>query len=180
VTKKKTKSTIVLFGNPEEAASAEESAKAVGFEVSTRKIEFASIDEIVIRWARVGDWDVLADYILGGNRITAEMRDFLGAILRQQVKRPNNRARTLKNLSAIINRVQFFLSLPDYETQRENAVTQTAEKFGVDRRTVQRNLEECEDAVKLLLLAKHASAQHRCVPVRYTVSAGALSQHFMS
>jgi hypothetical protein len=182
----KNESIVVLFKSAEEAAAMAESAKAAGFEVgAVRELNFASPEQIIVGWARKGDWDVLADYISAGNRITNEMREFLSAVLRRKVNRPNNRAprlRTIFGEAGLMHRVGFFLSLLDRGIQRDSAITQTAENFGIDRRTIQRNIEECEDAVKILLLAqRHAlhHAYHRA-SMRYAVSLTALSQHFMS
>jgi hypothetical protein len=183
----KKESIVVLSKSAEEAAAIAEQAKAVGFEVVPREIKFRP-EQVIIRWARdKGDWDTLADYILGGNRITNEMREFLWAVLRRKVRKPNNRSPSFATVfgeGGLIHRVKFFLSLLDRGIARDRAITETAETFHVDRRTIQRNLEEAEDTVKLLMLYSRAAADHRyrCryATTRYAVSPTALSQHFMS
>ena len=42
----------------------------------------------VMRWATLGDWNALADYIERGDKITPEIGSFIAKILRDEVKRP--------------------------------------------------------------------------------------------
>jgi hypothetical protein len=48
--------------------------------------------DIILSWARRGDWNTLAEYILHHGRITDEIRKFLASILKRETKAPNNRA----------------------------------------------------------------------------------------
>jgi hypothetical protein len=125
-------------------------------------MQLASPAEVILRWARRGDWDFLAEYILHGEKITDDMREFLAAVLQRRVKKPNNRAPSLQKwLGGPFARVQFFISLVDGGLGRERAVGLTAEKFGIDRRSVRRDLKEGEDAARLLIV-------HRQVQQRYS------------
>jgi len=62
--------------------------------------------------------------------------------------------------------------------QRERAIDQTAEKFHADRRTIQRNLKEGENAYKLLIWMM--DGVRRKAGPRYAVCRAALTPHFMS
>jgi hypothetical protein len=144
---------------------------------------------IILSWARRGDWNTLAEYILHDGRITDEIRKFLASILKREIKAPNNRApsfRTFAGPGGLLERVRFFVSLVDQGVPREQAVDLTAEKFGVDRRSVRRDLKQGEDPVRFLIALREvqfgAWERHRahCTHKRYSVCPAALTAHFLS
>jgi hypothetical protein len=146
-----------------------------------KKIEFRSPLELVMVWAEQGDWGCLAEYIEASRMGTKEMRTFLAAVLRQEIKKPRYRAPVFKRIfgpAGVREKVQFFLSLLKQGVGREAAVDETAEKFSVDRRTIQRDLKEGEGAVRFLdeLVALASQVDEP----RYVVSNTALTPHFMS
>jgi hypothetical protein len=160
MTKEKNKSLILFRKNATEAEAeaARREAEKAGFKVvSVHKFKFQTPDQIALAWGQSGDWGTLAEYILSGGEITSEMREFLAAVLQGKAKRPKKtRPPTLKRVAGLLNRVGFFLSLLDQGARREQAIDQTAEKYGVDRRTIQRDLKEGENAVRLLIaLGEH-------------------------
>jgi hypothetical protein len=74
---------------------------AMGFELLYEfEIKPASEAELILKWARCGDWNSLADYLADGGRITDAIRVFLIEVLRQQAGKPNNRAASLRTLDA--------------------------------------------------------------------------------
>ena len=112
-----------------------------------------------------------------------EMRAFVAGLLRQEIKRPQNRAAGARRIfgpRGVLERVRFFLSLRPDETGREAAIGKTAEKFGADRRTIQRDIKEGEAEVRLLdAYIKLMSRASHGAP-RYAVSDAALTPHFVS
>jgi hypothetical protein len=144
-------------------AEAEAAARAAG----SRVVRLRPLSEIVFAWAKKGDWSILADYIEGGGWIGHEIRRFLISVLRQEIRKPNNRAQAFKTVfgvNGIVERVRFFLSLEQRGVGRERAIDETAEKFNTNRRTIQRNLEEAEHAVRLLIVIK--KGDRSCVRVQ--------------
>jgi hypothetical protein len=131
-----------------------------------------------------GDWGCLADYIEASRMGNKEMRTFIAGVLRQEIKKPPNRgagARRIFGRGGVIERVRFFLSLRPDETGREAAIDRTAEKFGIDRRTIQRDIKEGEARVRFLdahieLMSRASHGAPRC----YAVSDAALTPHFVS
>jgi hypothetical protein len=100
MTKRKNKIELLFFKTEEERNAASLEAERAGFEiVSRREIKFKSWEQVVLAWAQRGDWDALAEYILDGDEITREMREFLAEVLRGEKKRPKKRPQALKHLT---------------------------------------------------------------------------------
>jgi hypothetical protein len=159
-------------------AEAEAAARAAG----SRVVRLPPLSEIILAWAKKGDWCILADYIEGGGSIGHEIRRFLISVLRQEIPKPNNRAPAFKTVLQTIEKVLFFLSLEQKGFGRERAIDETAEKFNTHRRTIQRDL-EAEDAVKLLIAIRRATDAAACTcneKRAFVISSTALTQHFMS
>jgi hypothetical protein len=174
---------------PDGITEAEKAARAAGvhlaFEGREVVLPLASPSEKVLAWAKVGDWSVLADYIEGGHRIDKEIRKFLVSILRQETPKPNNRAPKFETYLRGIEKARFVLSLEEKGIKRNRAIDKAAEKFGVDRRTIERSLEG-EVGVKMLMLRELAFRTRKKGACRIFNGAGralhvvTLSQHLMS
>ena len=138
--------------------------------------------------AREGDWPCLADHITTGGAINADIRAFLAAVLRQEVKRPNNRPPTARRLNASIERIRLvYDAMLLRGVGREAAIDEAAEKAGVHRRTIQRELEEHEDTFKSELVDWARSREFwrdfsraGLNLVRYEIDDTALSPHLVS
>jgi hypothetical protein len=144
------------------------------------KIRFMSAAETVARWVRWRDWKRLTDYVASGGRIAGEIRKLLAAVLRREVRKPNNRAASFAGSAGAegaLKSVLFVLSL-EQELGRHGATSAAAEKFNVSRRSIQRALAKAEAAAKLLIQLRDLQLKSRCVP-RYAVSPTALTPHFM-
>jgi hypothetical protein len=157
MTKRKNKITLRVFKTEEEmnaAVAARLKAERAGLKTVYRNIEDFPWAQPVLAWAERGDWDTLAKYILDGDEITREIREFLAAVLRGEKKRPKRRPPTLGHLmgpGGALERVWFFISLVDQGEKRDRAINQTAEKYGLDRRTIERNIKENEESVRILI-----------------------------
>jgi hypothetical protein len=178
---RKDKKPEIVTVRPLSNAEAEAAARAAG----SRVVRLNTPSEIILAWAKRGDWSILADYIEGGGWIGHEIRRFLISVLRQEMPKPNNRAPAFKTVfgaNGIMEKVLFFLSLEQRGVGRERAIDETAEKFNTHRRTIQRDL-EAEDAVKLLIAIKRATEAAACTcneKRAFVISSKALTQHFMS
>jgi len=170
------KNSISIF--PPGSESAEELIKhrqEAGFQIW--KIRFLSAAETAARWVRRGNWK---NYVASG-RITSEIRKFLAAALRREVKKPNNRAAPFAGAAATegaLKSVLFVLSL-EQELGRHGATSAAAERFHVSRRSIQRALAKAEAAAKLLIELRDLQVETRRVAPRYVVSPAALTPHFM-
>jgi hypothetical protein len=150
-------------------------------------VDFASKTKFDLEWARNGDWASLADYLAGGGRVTGDIREFLIEVLRRKKKKPNNRAASLRTLEAPggqWERVLCFITLVQKDgLGREAAITATAERFRVDRRTISRNIADWETEKAIARAAGGAIRAAKVANVagpRYLISSTALSPHFMS
>ena len=95
----------------------------------------------LLDYARNGDWGDLASYVERHRVDNRELRAFIGAIIRGEKRRPNNRAPTRKSYSEgreRAGRVIWFNKIDGMG--REAAIDKVAEGAGVHRRTVQRDL----------------------------------------
>jgi hypothetical protein len=96
----------------------------------------------LLHYARNGDWGDLASYV-ERHRVDNRVRAFIGAIIRGEKRRPNNRAPTRKSKSESrerAGRVVWFTQIDGMG--REAAIDKVADEVGVHRRTVQRDLEK--------------------------------------
>jgi hypothetical protein len=111
------------------------------------------------------------------------MRTFVAGVLRQEIKKPQNRAAGARRIfgpGGVFERVRFLLSLSANGVGREAAIAMTAEKFDTDRRTIQRDLKEGEAAIQFWdSMAEFISRAEDNSP-RYAVSNVALTPHFLS
>jgi hypothetical protein len=98
-----------------------------------------------MQWARRGDWEPLAVYIELGLSLSDEARDFLVAVLRGKTK-PNNRAQTSVVQVKSAFRAHFVFAEQERGEKRDRAIKRAADEFGVDRRTIQRDLKEWPEA----------------------------------
>jgi hypothetical protein len=148
------------------------------------EIRSASEAELILKWARCGDWNSLADYLADGGCITDAIRVFLIEVLRQRAGKPNNRAASLRTLDApggVWHRVLYFIMLLEDGLGREKAITATAERFGVNRRTISRNIRDEEAAVDIMRrTASRGVIKAAAAGPRYLISSTALTPHFMS
>jgi hypothetical protein len=173
------KNSISIF--PPGSESAEELIKhrqEAGFQIW--KIRFLSAAETAARWVRRGNWKRITDYVASG-RITSEIRKFLAAALRREVKKPNNRAAPFAGAAATegaLKSVLFVLSL-EQELGRHGATSAAAERFHVSRRSIQRALAKAEAAAKLLIELRDLQVETRRAAPRYVVSPAALTPHFI-
>ena len=144
---------------------------------------FRSPLEFAVAWAKRGDWGCLADYIEVSRMGNKEMRTFVAGVLRQEIKKPQNRAARSRRIfgpGGVFERVRFLLSLSENGVGREAAIAMTAEKFDTDRRTIQRDLKEGEAAIRFWdSMAEFISRAEDNAP-RYAVSNAALTPHFLS
>jgi hypothetical protein len=112
-----------------------------------RRSTAAFITNRVMYGTKHGDWRSLAIYLEEGGVITKEMREFLAEVLRGDSKRPNNRAPSL--IAELTSMSRAFLVLTrEREVGREPAIDEAADKFQVNRRTIQRDLQELERRLK--------------------------------
>jgi hypothetical protein len=101
MTKRKNKITLRVFKTEEEmnaAVAARLKAERAGLKTVYRNIEDFPWAQPVLAWAERGDWDTLAKYILDGDEILREIREFLAAVLRGEKKRPKKRPPSLGHL----------------------------------------------------------------------------------
>jgi hypothetical protein len=160
-----------------------------------------------LSWARKGDWNDLADHIERGGVITAEIRNFLVAVLRRELAAPNNRAPTAQKHRESRDRAKLALSAMADGRGREEAKNEAASNAGVNRRTIDRDIARHETGLRLTLQdLKRITEYHQMLksrslatlrkeyieacgseqPVywklifRYWVSPSALTQHFTS
>lgn len=138
--------------------------------------------EFALRWAKRGDWDSLADYIEVSRMGNKEMRAFVAGVLRQEIKKPRRRSPSAKRFygpGSVIEKVRFFLLLSANGVGREAAIDMTAEKFGADRRTIQRDIKRGKGmAIFLAEITELALEIEK--DRRYAVSDAALTPHFVS
>ena len=144
------------------------------------KIRFISAAGTAARWARWGDWKRLTDYVANGGRITSEIRKFLAAVLRREVRKPNNRAASFAGSDAAVDgalkSVLFVLSL-EQELGRRGATSAAAKKFNVSRRSIQQAFVKAESAAKLLIQLRDLQLKTCSSVPRYVVSPSALTPH---
>ena len=101
--------------------------------------ELSSQGDLALAWAKGGDWETLAAHIEDGGPITDTMRAFLVTVLRG-AKKPNNRAQSSVVYFQSLCRAQFVLMEEFRGSKRERAIDKAAIHFGVDRRTIRRDL----------------------------------------
>jgi hypothetical protein len=95
-----------------------------------------------LNWEKRGDWAPLAEYIEEGGEISDSIRAVLVTILRGK-PRPNNRAQSHRVFFKSMQRATFaFFQQKETGGKRELAIDKAAEHFGVDRRTIQRDLKK--------------------------------------
>jgi hypothetical protein len=99
--------------------------------------------ELALGGARAGDWRFLADHLEGRGLVSAEIRAFLVAVLRQEVRRPNNRVQTSEKNWEQLERAELVWET-EQKIGREAAIDEAATGLGVNRRTIQRALKEFE------------------------------------
>ena len=90
---------------------------------------------------RRGDWEPLAVYVELGLPLPKIARTFIAAVLRGK-KRPNNRVKTAFAFIKSMARAMFVLDEEERGEKRERAIDKAADEFGVDRRTIQRDLKK--------------------------------------
>ena len=86
------------------------------------------------------DWELFAKHIENGGKITAELREFIVRVLREQEKRP---AKRLKTESGRLQKYQYASFVHQLESRgsgRSDAVQKAADRFGVTTRTIQNAL----------------------------------------
>ena len=143
------------------------------------KIRVISAAGTTARWARWGDWKRLTDYVANGGRITSEIRKFLAAVLRREVRKPNHRAASFAGSAGVdgaLKSVLFVLSL-EQELGRRGATSAAAKKFNMSRRSIQQALVKAESAAKLLIQLRDLQLKTRSSVPRYVVSPTALTPH---
>lgn len=85
-----------------------------------------------------GDWEVLAQHLERGGRISQPQREFLIAVLRGEVKRPKHRPRKEATAEGGEDIAYFVLDAKRNGTRAGKATEAAAKHFGVTTRTVQR------------------------------------------
>jgi hypothetical protein len=95
-------------------------------------------------FAKFGDWEPLATYIELGGAISDDIRRFLLGVLRGEKTKPNNRAPSAIAEIKSAFRADFVIQEQRHGRQRERAINEAADTFGVDRRTIQRDLKAWE------------------------------------
>jgi hypothetical protein len=108
-----------------------------------------SLAAAALSWARDGDWGGLADHIERGGVITAEIRNFLVAVLRRELAAPNNRAPTARKQRESRDRARLVLLAMADGMGREEAKNEAASKAAVNRRTIDRDFERYEANLRL-------------------------------
>ena len=97
-----------------------------------------SLERQVVRAAHYGDWLFLAKYLEWGFEITDEMRKFLIAVLRQEVKRPNSRPASFETRKREMDVALFVSEQVKHGKKKERAIEDAEEKFDLSRRHIQR------------------------------------------
>src|SRR5262249_6575198 len=99
---------------------------------------------LVMQWAERGARGPLATYIeAGGVIITDEVRNFLVGVLRGERAEPSNRPPSPYAYQKSCLRAEFVFAHERYGgKKRERAIDEAADTFGVDRRTIQRDLKK--------------------------------------
>ena len=97
------------------------------------------VDVLVPIAIRHGDWQFLGWYVQDyGGVVTDELRKLLGDILKGKVKRPNNRATSTNAMIKHVSMAQRVAALRAGGCSATEAEGRVMERYGVDRRTVQR------------------------------------------
>src|SRR5262249_27422643 len=97
---------------------------------------------LVMQWAERGARGPLATYIDARGVITDEVRNFLVGVLRGERAEPSNRPPSPYAYKKSCLRAEFVFAHEKYGEKRERAIDKAADTFGVDRRTIQRDLKK--------------------------------------
>jgi hypothetical protein len=104
--------------------------------------------------ARFGDWRPLIDYMQSNDFVrhplTEELRDVLTKILKGKLKRLRSRPLSTKSRQRVTEMYGLVLSLKHKGASTESAVTEVAEKFKVNVKTVYRAMGRCDPHDELL------------------------------
>jgi|SRR5215831_18232629 len=151
-----------------------------------------------LKWAKIGDWDALADYIRDGGKITKEIAGFIADVLEGNIRRPANKAQTAEGFGKVFNLVRGVQALMKSEGVNQSAaIDEIAEREKISRRTIERALQrreivrhaeqeiENEELLEKVLEAMRKKAPPPMGIERYRVSETALTAttagpHFMS
>src|SRR5262249_23505726 len=97
---------------------------------------------LVMRWAKGGALGPLATYMEASGVITDEVRNFVGGNLRGERAKPSNRRPSPYAYLNSCLRAEVVLAHQRREEKRERAIDEAADRCGVDRRTIQRDLKK--------------------------------------
>src|SRR5262249_23072697 len=97
---------------------------------------------LVMQWAERGDFRPLATYIDVGGVITDEVRNVVVEILRGERARPSNRIPSHFAYWRSCLRAESVFAQERHGEKRECAIDKAADRCGVDRRTIQRDLKK--------------------------------------
>ena len=137
----------------------------------------------MLKGARNGDWDHLADYIEGDGLLTQELRAFISAgIVRGNIKRSRNRPPKAESQSKA--RASFMLRAITEGTTREVAIRNAIDEFSVSRRTIERDWERhgsgLKSAYRLALALRRCTSNLKEELGCYQLSATALNRPYFS
>jgi len=94
-----------------------------------------------LEWAKIGDWDTLAQHIREGGKITKGIAGFLAGVLEGSERRPANKARTHGAMEKIAHLVRGVAHLMIFKGLNQSAaIDELAEQEKISRRTVERAL----------------------------------------
>jgi hypothetical protein len=149
----------------------------------------SQIRGLAMDWAKHGDWDTLAEYIDAGGIITRDVREFLMAVLRRKLPKPDNRAPKLKTRIVKDGRAMFALLKYAEGTQKTKAREWAAEVWDVDFSTIERNWREFvsdERGVTIevptpeeVFRRQSLRSREDIANQRYLTGTTALSEHFL-
>jgi len=140
-------------------------------------------ERLALHWARKGDWSLLASHVSATRVLGTEVRAFLAAVLRQEVRRPNNRAPTFLTRREKVYRASLVYEAMERGVRKMAAIDKAAIKTGVDGRTIDRDVAELASTYQLFCLERdRVSKEGRrdLSSARYEVSGAALTPHFVS
>jgi hypothetical protein len=160
-----------------------------------------AVREFALGQAQRGDWETLAAYIEVGGAITGDVRSFVIDVLMGKKKKgsrkegSNNRPGTFK--AEIHSQLRALGTIVEGHRRgmgRQEGYGAAAEAFGVDTRTIQRDVSDLMRGKGDTVLVKFDPELKEMVDLRdqilrssediaalrYAISATALSQHFMS
>jgi hypothetical protein len=128
-----------------------ESVQSIAFGIQMIRMRLDDgIAAFALRVARHGDWGAMADHLRHKGKVTPEIVNFLAEVLERKIRPPNNRAQTQRAAHARFRRAGLALSMMKEQGSRDDVLNVVADRFDVDRRTIERDIRELKAAMQEL------------------------------